>query len=252
MTNFLHSLLMQIPDDLKPWAALGLGAIILVCLVLFHGSGVHAVLVFHKRNERRLWSGRPHHSEATLLFGTSVFLLLSLHIIGVLIWAFVLAHLGLILKADDAIYFCANAYTTLGYGMVDLDPQWRNISPIIGISGLFTFAWTTSALVGVVIGHNRLLEQLEIEREKQLELRAAARNAVGAVRVQESAAERAARLKIEKNHEAGGVRGRFEDWREENREIETMREAERAKIADLRKKESEDEDKLGPGMPPDS
>ena len=243
---------MQIPDDLKPWAALGLGAIILVCLVLFHGSGVHAVLVFHKRNERRLWSGRPHHSEATLLFGTSVFLLLSLHIIGVLIWAFVLAHLGLILKADDAIYFCANAYTTLGYGMVDLDPQWRNISPIIGISGLFTFAWTTSALVGVVIGHNRLLEQLEIEREKQLELRAAARNAVGAVRVQESAAERAARLKIEKNHEAGGVRGRFEDWREENREIETMREAERAKIADLRKKESEDEDKLGPGMPPDS
>ena len=252
MTNFLHSLLMQIPDDLKPWAALGLGAIILVCLVLFHGSGVHAVLVFHKRNERRLWSGRPHHSEATLLFGTSVFLLLSLHIIGVLIWAFVLAHLGLILKADDAIYFCANAYTTLGYGMVDLDPQWRNISPIIGISGLFTFAWTTSALVLVVIGHNRLLEQLEIEREKQLELRAAARNAVGAVRVQESAAERAARLKIEKNHEAGGVRGRFEDWREENREIETMREAERAKIADLRKKESEDEDKLGPGMPPDS
>jgi hypothetical protein len=243
---------MQIPDDLKPWAALGLGAIILVCLVLFHGSGVHAVLVFHKRNERRLWSGRPHHSEATLLFGTSVFLLLSLHIIGVLIWAFVLAHLGLILKADDAIYFCANAYTTLGYGMVDLDPQWRNISPIIGISGLFTFAWTTSALVGVVIGHNRLLEQLEIEREKQLELRAAARNAVGAVRTQESTAERAARLKIEENHEAGGVRGRFEDWREENREIETMREAERAKIADLRKKESEDEDKLGPGMPPDS
>ena len=67
------------------------------------------------------------------------------------------------------------AYTTLGYGIVDLDPQWRNISPIIGISGLFTFAWTTSALVGVVTGHNRLLEQLEIEREKQLELRAAAR-----------------------------------------------------------------------------
>lgn len=252
MTNFLHSLLMQIPDDLKPWAALGLGAIILVCLVLFHGSGVHAVLVFHKRNERRLWSGRPHHSEATLLFGTSVFLLLSLHIIGVLIWAFVLAHLGLILKANDAIYFCANAYTTLGYGMVDLDPQWRNISPIIGISGLFTFAWTTSALVGVVIGHNRLLEQLEIEREKQLELRAAARDAVGAVRAEESAAERAARLNSEKNREAGGVRGRFENWRDENKEIETMREAERAKIADIRRKEGEDEDKLGPGIPPDA
>ena len=252
MTNFLHSLLMQIPHDLKPWAALGLGAIVLVCLALFHGSGVHAVLVFHKRNERRLWSGRPHHSEATLLFGTSVFLLLSLHIIGVLIWAFVLAHCGLILKANDAIYFCANAYTTLGYGIVDLDPQWRNISPIIGISGLFTFAWTTSALVGVVTGHNRLLEQLEIEREKQLELRAAARNAIGAVRGQESEAERASRLKNAKDHEARGVRERFENWRDEDKEIETMREAEHAKIAEIRKKENEDENKLGPGMPPDS
>jgi len=243
---------MRIPDDLKPWAALILGAIILVGLVLFHGSGIHAILVFHKRSERRLWSGRPHHSEATLLFGTSVFLMLLLHIIGVLIWALVLAHLGLILKANDAIYFCANAYTTLGYGIVDLDPQWRNISPIIGISGLFTFAWTTSALVGVVRGHNRLLEQLEIEREKQLELHAAARNAIGAVRGQESEAERALRLKNERGRETGGVRGRFENWRAENKEIETMREAERAKIADIRKKESEDEDKLGPGIPPDS
>lgn len=252
MTHFLHSLLLQIPDNLKPWAALALGAIILVCLVLFHGSGIHSILVYHKRNERRLWAGPPHQIEATLLFGTSVFLMLALHIIGVLVWAFVLLHLGLILKANDAIYFCANAYTTLGYGIVDLDPQWRNISPIIGISGLFTFAWTTSALVGVVIGHTRLLEQLEIEREKQLALRAAARSAVGAARVQESSAERAARLRIEKNHEAGGVRGRFEDWREENREIETMREAERARIAEIRRQEREDEDKLGPGIPPDS
>jgi hypothetical protein len=250
LTNFLHSLLMRIPDDFKPWAALGLGAFILVGLVLFHGAGIHWILLYHKRNGRRLWLGRPHHIEATLLFGTSVFLMLLLHIVGVLVWAFVLAHLGLILKANDAIYFCANAYTTLGYGAVDIDPLWRNISPIIGISGLFTFAWTTSALVGVVISHNRLLEQLVIEREKQLELRAAGRSAVRTVRQQEDEAERALRLKNEKAHEAGGVRERFEEWREDHREIDALRETEQAKIAEIRKKEAEDEDKLGPGMPP--
>ncbi len=141
LTNYLHSLLMQIPDEFKPWAALMLGACILVGLVLVHGSGIHSILMYHTRNERRLWLGRPHHIEATILFGTSVFLMLGLHIFGVLVWAFLLKHLGLILKANDAIYFCANAYTTLGYGNVDIDPLWRNISPIIGISGLFTFAW---------------------------------------------------------------------------------------------------------------
>jgi Ion channel len=252
LTNFLHSWLVQIPDEFKPWAAMVLGAVILVCLVLFHGSGIHWILIFHKRSERRLWAGRPHHARATMLFGATVFLMLSMHVLGVLIWAFSLDHLGLILKADDAIYFCANAYTTLGYGLVDLDPQWRVISPIIGISGMFTFAWTTGALVGVVTGHNRLLEQLEIEREKQLELRAAARSAVRVVRAEESDAERAARAKREQDHAAGGgVRGRFENWRDGHREIEAMREAERAKIAEIRRKEGEDENKLGPGIPED-
>jgi hypothetical protein len=250
LTNFLHSLLLQIPDEVKPWAALVLGAIILVCLVLFHGSGIHAILLFHKKNEVRLWSGPPHHSEATMLFGASVFLMLSLHIIGVLVWAFVLAHLGLIERAQDAIYFCANAYTTLGYGLVDIDPKWRNISPIIGISGLFTFAWTTSALVGVVSGHNRLLEQLVVERNKQLELRGAERNALGAVRAQESEAERVARQKVAEAHGSSGFRERFEDWREDHRETDALREAERAKIEEIRRKEAEDEDKLGPGIPP--
>jgi hypothetical protein len=242
---------MQIPDTFKPWAALMLGSVILVCLVLFHGSGIHWILIYHQRNGRRLWLGRPHHIEATLLFGTSIFLMLLLHIVGVLVWAYSLVHLGLILRANDAIYFCANAYTTLGYGNVDIDPLWRNISPIIGISGLFTFAWTTSALVGVVTGHNRLLEQLEIEREKQLELRAAARNAVSAVRGQEAAAERTARGTITAEHAGGGVEAHFDRIRAEFREIEKLREAERAKIAEIRQKESADEDKLGPGMPAD-
>src|SRR3984957_5257489 len=251
LTAFLHSLLMQIPDDFKPWAALMLGSVILVGLVLFHGAGIHSVLIYHTRNGRRLWLGRPHAIEATVLFGTSVFLMLALHIFGVLVWAFMLKHLGLILKANDAIYFCANAYTTLGYGIVDLDPQWRNISPIIGISGLFTFAWTTSALVGVVSGHNRLLEQLEVEREKQHELRAAARNAIGVVRAQEGATERTARGKIAAEQSGGGMEARFARIREEFREIEKLHEAERTKIAEIRQKEGADEDKLGPGMPPD-
>jgi hypothetical protein len=72
----------------------------------------------------------------------------------------------LIARGYDAIYFCANAYTTLGYGSVDLEAHWRLISPIIGISGLFTFAWTTSALIDVVSSHRQLIDQLEDERER--------------------------------------------------------------------------------------
>ena len=167
----LSALLAKIPDEFKPMAALGIGAFMLVFLVLLHGAGIHGILVLHKRRERRLQAGRPLLVNALLLFGSTVFLMLALHIVGFMLWANSLHLMGLIPHAYDAIYFCANAYTTLGYGNVDLGAHWRNISPIIGISGLFTFAWTTSALVAVVTSHNKLIEQLEDEREQEIRTR---------------------------------------------------------------------------------
>jgi signal transduction histidine kinase len=162
----LSSLLAKIPDDLKPLAALGIGAVMLVFLVLFHGAGLHLILVLRKRRARQLRLERPHLVAAFLLFGWSIFLLLTLHIAEFMMWAYALMYLGLIARAYDAIYFCANAYTTLGYGSVDLETHWRLISPIIGISGLFTFAWTTSALIDVVSSQRKLIDQLEDERER--------------------------------------------------------------------------------------
>ena len=101
-------------------AALGIGALILVILALFHGTGLHQILVQHKRGERRLRLGRPHLVAASLLFGWSVFLMLSLHIVEIMTWAFAITRMGLVVRAYDSIYFCANAYTALGYGNVDL------------------------------------------------------------------------------------------------------------------------------------
>jgi hypothetical protein len=167
----VSAVLAKIPDEFKPMAALVIGAFMLVFLVLLHGTGLHGILVLRERSERRLREGRPLVVKGLLLFASTIFLMLTLHIVGFMLWAYALLLLGLVPHAYDAIYFCANAYTTLGYGNVDLGPHWRIISPIIGISGLFTFAWTTSALVGVVASHDKLIKQLEDEREKEMRKR---------------------------------------------------------------------------------
>jgi hypothetical protein len=167
----LSELLAKIPDEFKPMAALGIGAFMLVFLVLLHGTGLHGILVLRKRRELRLRAGRPLLIKGLLLFASIIFLMLALHIVGFMLWAYALRLMGLVPDVYDAIYFCANAYTTLGYGNVDLGAHWRNISPIIGISGLFTFAWTTSALVDVVASHNKLVGQLEEEREQEIRKR---------------------------------------------------------------------------------
>ncbi len=156
------SLLQEIPDQFKPLAAIGIGSVILVCLVIFHGISLHKILVHFKRRELRLEAGRPHLYGAALLFGWAIFMMLTLHIVEIMLWSIALHRLGLIVHPADALYFCANAYTTMGYGTVDLSREWRNITPVIAISGLFTFAWTTSSLVTMVQNYMKIVEQLEI------------------------------------------------------------------------------------------
>ncbi len=241
----LSSLLLKIPDEFKPMAAIGIGALLLVILVLFHGIGLHGILVRFKRSQVRLQMGRPHLGRAGFLFGWSVFLMLSMHIMQITAWAFALMWIGLILRPSDAIYFCANAYTTLGYGMVDLDQHWRNISPIIAISGLFSFAWTTSSLVSILSSYLKLVEQLEQERLQELNMRAVARKAAWDVLHSEKALERSAKLEARKR-EAGT--SFFQRWRirkEEKRHEKEMREAAVAEMQSILKNERRDEDGLG-------
>jgi hypothetical protein len=67
---------------------------------------------------------------------------------------------GLILNLRDSVYFSANTYTTIGYGKMILPENWRELSPIMAISGLFTFAWTTGQMFELVGFRRKLSEDL--------------------------------------------------------------------------------------------
>jgi hypothetical protein len=246
----LHSLLSGIPEEFKPLASLGIGAFILVCLVLFHGAGLHHILRLTRRGERGLLASRPHLLRAGFLFGGSIFLMLALHIAEILMWAFTLNHLGLIARVHDSIYFCANAYTTLGYGTIALEQPWRNISPVIAISGLFTFAWTTSTLVDVVRSHGALIEQLEDEREQELQLRMHLGKAEWDALKKERDAERSEKEKARTQLAGASFLQRRKIRKDERARVKELRNAKAAEIRDLRRKEYDAEEKLGPETPP--
>ena len=245
----LPKLVADIPDDIKPMAALGIGAFMLVLLVLLHGAGLHGILVLHKRRVRRLLVGRPHLIRAIFMFGVAVFLMLALHIGGFGAWAYVLIKLGLVPRVNDALYFSANAYTTLGFGNVDLEGHWRNIAPIIGISGLFTFAWTTSALVTVVTAHGELIDRLEDEREREIQMRLAFRKDEWNALKEEWHAERSEREKTKTQASAASFFERRRIWSDEKTRVKELRGAKLAELAELRRKEREGEEALGQDVP---
>lgn len=240
----LPRFLAGIPNEYKPLAAIIIGAIMMVFLVLVHGAGIHAILVLHKRRTMHLRLVRPRVIRAILLFGSVVFLLLSLHVVGFATWAYSLLFMGMVPRAYNALYFAANAYTTLGFGNVDLGSEWRNIAPIIGISGLFTFAWTTSALATVVTAHAELLEQLEVERAKEIHMRLdLAKNALD-ILGSERSAEQAERAKTRALTAGASFFQRLRIWRDERKRLMYLRHATVVKLAELRRKECGEEEKL--------
>jgi hypothetical protein len=233
----IPTLLARIPDEFKPLAALGIGAFVLVAIALCHGMGLHWIRVQQMRGERRLRLGPPRIIAASFLFGWSVFLMLVLHIVEILIWAFSLNRMGLVEHSYDAIYFCANCYTTLGMGKVDVGEHWRIISSIIGISGLFTFAWTTSALVDVVTSNRRLLDQLEDEREQEMHMRFALRKKEWDTLKTERNAERADKEKVKTAAAGSSVIKRLRIWRNERKRVVELRREKIAELQELRRQE---------------
>jgi len=178
--------------------------------------------------------------------------MLSLHIVQITAWAFGLMWLGLIVRPSDAIYFCANAYTTVGYGTVDLEQHWRNITPIIAISGLFSFAWTTSSLVSILSSYLKLVEQLELERLQELNMRAVARKAAWDVLHREKEVERTARLDARKRAAGASFLQRWRIRRDEKHHEKDLRDLAVAEMKSILDKEHRDEDGLGHTDTPDN
>jgi hypothetical protein len=142
-----------------PFPDLLLGGVLLVAVVLIHGIGIRLVSVhFRKRSDALARRVRPSLRLDALL-GVVIFLLLALHLSEVVFWTAALVYSRLVEDWRTAAFFAANTYTTVGYGKFVLPAEWSMMSPIISISGLFTFGWTGSVLVGFVTSLDRLRDR---------------------------------------------------------------------------------------------
>jgi hypothetical protein len=179
-----------------------IGAAVLVTITLVHGSVLGYIVRDYHRGARRLLEHANHPFWASLQFGRAVLLMLVLHVVDMCIWATMLNRLGLVPDVRNSLYFTANSYTTLGYGGMPLGMGWRELSPMMAISGLFTFGWTTSVMFNVVGFQRQLTEQLadEFARKKQLHKDLLAE--LSALRRHESEEERLA-VAAERSLEAG-------------------------------------------------
>ena len=156
-------------DELIPFGVIALGAVMCLIITLVHGAGLDQIISRYKRRAKRAREKSWNPKLAASVFAGTVLLLLFLHLAEICIWGLALRRVGLIHNIRDAVYFSANTYTTLGMGSMLLPHNWRELSPIIAITGLFTFAWTTSEMFNIVGDQRDLVAELRANRQKMAE-----------------------------------------------------------------------------------
>jgi hypothetical protein len=156
-----------IDQEFIPIEVLLFGGFMLLVIVLIHGAGLGWIVDRYKARLDRLREKQRHPRFATYIFSAAILTMLLLHVSEATIWGIVLYKVRLINNLRDSIYFSANTYTTIGYGKFILPDNWRELGPIMAISGLFTFAWTTGEMFDIVRQQRELVAYLRKKRNRK-------------------------------------------------------------------------------------
>lgn len=76
--------------------------------------------------------------------------LMAAHSIAVWMWAGLFIYVDVFQSWEEAVYFSLVSFTTLGFGDVIVEGQWRLLSGLAASNGLLIFGVSTAFLVEVI------------------------------------------------------------------------------------------------------
>ncbi len=127
------------------------GSLMILLTTTVHGAFV-STGISHLR--RRYGEDRrpTAYWRATSVLSLFVLWLFLAMVVEVWMWAALYRLLGAIGSLEEALYFSTVTFTTLGYGDVVLEKQWRLLAAFEAANGLFLFGWSTALVFAVVQG----------------------------------------------------------------------------------------------------
>lgn len=157
-------------DELKPIAEIALGVGALIVSLMLHGVGMFWI---QRRNVhyQRL---PPLTFRREVAFSFLIFLMLFTHVVEIMLWSGALVQAGALPSYRDAYYYVAVTYTTLGYGEGTMSREWRIMAPMMAMSGVFAFGWTTSVLFSIVGDGGAAAAEAALERSERADQAAVA------------------------------------------------------------------------------
>lgn len=121
--------------------------------VAIHLIGL-AFLVRILRSHHRLV--RPLKCAPVAVLLTATVTIFAIHTAEIWLYALLYMWLGAINSFEVALYFSTSTYSSVGYGDIILDEEWRILGAIEGATGLIMIGWSTAFLVSL-LGQLKLL-----------------------------------------------------------------------------------------------
>ena len=144
----MNSLMTQYPILWPLTKEILVGTALLIVVLIFHGSAINHVIMRFERQTTNNLALKAYNWVFVHFYGAFIFIAL-IHILEVLIWACFLMMLGLINDVLTSIIFSGSCYTTVGFAPDDLPHGWKSLAFFIAFTGLFSLAWTTSAMINM-------------------------------------------------------------------------------------------------------
>lgn len=120
----------------------------MVGTTLIHAGGMAAAVSLFQVEEEQ--DRNRNHIYLVLRIGMVILVMFLATVMEVLLWAVTYLLLADIEGLEDSLYFSMVTFTTLGYGDVVLDENWRLLSSIEAVNGIIMFGWTTAIVLAAV------------------------------------------------------------------------------------------------------
>lgn len=128
---------------------LAIGCAMILATTVVHGLATLAGVQMLKGHYLAR-TAAPSSLHDTCVIAVFVLWLFFATIAEIWLWAGLFMLLGALGTLEEALYFSTVTFSTLGYGDIVLDKQWRLLASFAAANGLFLFGWSTALVFAVV------------------------------------------------------------------------------------------------------
>lgn len=134
------------PDTVDIWIQLGVGGTMVALTTVAHGLGLIGITKLFRLKDERL-EAHEFDYRAVALMSVIPMSLFVLHALEIALFSAVYMTIGAIGSVEEALFYSASAYATLGYTADYFPDAWRLLGSMEALVGFLLLGWSTAFLV---------------------------------------------------------------------------------------------------------